>query len=107
MAKRAMRGSSKFKINPLLFCSTVSSLVFSSLNTFLLSFYLELVYNWSMIWFHFATIWSLMLVFLHRHGHKNTVLSVKWNSNGNWVLTASRDQTIKVSFSQMMYLSWC
>lgn len=31
-----------------------------------------------------------------RHGHKNTVLSVKWNSNGNWVLTASRDQTIKV-----------
>jgi polyadenylation factor subunit 2 len=31
-----------------------------------------------------------------RHGHKNTVLSVKWNSNGNWVLTASRDQTIKL-----------
>ncbi|KAG6541678.1 hypothetical protein Mapa_016943 [Marchantia paleacea] len=30
------------------------------------------------------------------HGHKNTVLSVKWNSNGNWVITASRDQTIKL-----------
>ena len=39
-----------------------------------------------------------MLLFLRRHGHKNTVLSVKWNSNGNWVLTASRDQTIKVLF---------
>ncbi|KAH9548884.1 hypothetical protein CY35_11G110400 [Sphagnum magellanicum] len=25
-----------------------------------------------------------------------SVLSVKWNSNGNWVLTASRDQTIKL-----------
>lgn len=24
------------------------------------------------------------------------VLSVKWNQNGNWVLTASKDQIIKV-----------
>lgn len=30
------------------------------------------------------------------HGHKNTVLCVKWNQNGNWVLTASKDQIIKV-----------
>jgi len=45
-----------------------------------------------------------MLVFSHRHGHKNTVLSVKWNSNGNWVLTASRDQTIKVSFLALVCL---
>ncbi|XP_058092143.1 phototropin-2-like [Magnolia sinica] len=26
------------------------------------------------------------------HGHKNTVLYVKWNQNGDWVLTASKDQ---------------
>lgn len=30
------------------------------------------------------------------HGHKNTVLCVKWNQNGNWVLTAGKDQIIKV-----------
>ncbi|XP_020268609.1 flowering time control protein FY, partial [Asparagus officinalis] len=30
------------------------------------------------------------------HGHKNMVLSVKWNQNGNWVLTASKDQIIKL-----------
>ncbi|KAJ8438778.1 hypothetical protein Cgig2_009896 [Carnegiea gigantea] len=30
------------------------------------------------------------------HGHKNTVLCVKWNDNGNWVLTASKDQIIKL-----------
>ncbi|XP_058075956.1 uncharacterized protein LOC131224682 [Magnolia sinica] len=30
------------------------------------------------------------------HGHKNTVLYVKWNQNGDWVLTASKDQIIKV-----------
>ncbi|KAK3006361.1 hypothetical protein RJ639_016614 [Escallonia herrerae] len=30
------------------------------------------------------------------HGHKNTVLCVKWNQNGNWVLTASKDQIIKL-----------
>lgn len=32
------------------------------------------------------------------HGHKNTVLCVKWNQNGNWVLTSSKDQIIKVGF---------
>ncbi|KAK7346696.1 hypothetical protein VNO80_21219 [Phaseolus coccineus] len=30
------------------------------------------------------------------HGHKNTVVCVKWNQNGNWVLTASKDQRIKL-----------
>ncbi|KAL0397631.1 UNVERIFIED_CONTAM: Flowering time control protein FY [Sesamum calycinum] len=30
------------------------------------------------------------------HGHKNTVLCVKWNQNGNWVLTSSKDQIIKL-----------
>ncbi|KAM3360160.1 hypothetical protein P3S68_019872 [Capsicum galapagoense] len=30
------------------------------------------------------------------HGHKNTVLCVKWNQNGNWILSASKDQIIKL-----------
>lgn len=30
------------------------------------------------------------------HGHKNTVMSLAWNKNGNWLLTASRDQFIKI-----------
>ena len=29
-------------------------------------------------------------------GHKNTVTKVSWNDNGNWLLTASRDQLIKL-----------
>ncbi|XP_053201322.1 pre-mRNA 3' end processing protein WDR33-like [Panonychus citri] len=30
------------------------------------------------------------------HAHKNTVMDVKWNQNGNWLLTASRDHLIKI-----------
>uniref|UniRef100_A0A0K2TIQ6 Wdrepeat proteinlike [Tribolium castaneum] n=1 Tax=Lepeophtheirus salmonis TaxID=72036 RepID=A0A0K2TIQ6_LEPSM len=30
------------------------------------------------------------------HAHKNTVMSVQWNKNGNWLLTASRDHLIKL-----------
>ena len=30
------------------------------------------------------------------HGHKGTIMAAQWNANGNWVLTASRDQTCKV-----------
>lgn len=42
--------------------------------------------------------------FIFSHGHKNTVLCVKWNQNGNWVLTASKDQIIKViNFSNLGY----
>ena len=37
-----------------------------------------------------------LLVFLHRHGHKNTILAVNWNANGNWLLTSSRDQLLKL-----------
>ena len=32
----------------------------------------------------------------HSHAHKATVMSVNWNQNGNWLLTASRDHLIKV-----------
>jgi polyadenylation factor subunit 2 len=31
-----------------------------------------------------------------RHGHKNTILAVEWNKNGNWLLTGSRDQLLKI-----------
>ena len=31
-----------------------------------------------------------------RHGHKNTVHAVTWNQNGNWLLSGSRDQMIKL-----------
>ena len=30
------------------------------------------------------------------HAHKNTVTDVKWNQNGNWLLTSSRDHLIKI-----------
>ena len=33
---------------------------------------------------------------MHSHAHKATVMSVQWNRNGNWLLTASRDHLIKV-----------
>lgn len=36
------------------------------------------------------------MVYICSHGHKNIVHCVKWNQNGNWVLTASKDQIIKV-----------
>lgn len=30
------------------------------------------------------------------HGHKTSIMQVHWNMNGNWLLTACRDQTLKV-----------
>lgn len=30
------------------------------------------------------------------HAHKNTVVAVKWNKNGNWILSAGRDQMLKL-----------
>ena len=33
---------------------------------------------------------------IHRHAHKGTVMDVRWNKNGNWFLTASRDHQIKL-----------
>eukprot|EP00951_Prasinocladus_malaysianus_P047350 scaffold650032_cov46-Prasinocladus_malaysianus.AAC.1 len=29
------------------------------------------------------------------HGHKGIVMMARWNKNGNWLLTASRDQLLK------------
>ncbi|XP_068754632.1 uncharacterized protein [Montipora capricornis] len=30
------------------------------------------------------------------HAHKSTVMQVRWNQNGNWLLTASRDHLLKL-----------
>ncbi|ESO88869.1 hypothetical protein LOTGIDRAFT_125354, partial [Lottia gigantea] len=30
------------------------------------------------------------------HAHKNTVMGLQWNLNGNWLLTASRDHLLKI-----------
>ncbi len=30
------------------------------------------------------------------HAHKSTVMDLKWNANGNWLLTASRDHLLKL-----------
>ncbi len=30
------------------------------------------------------------------HAHKNTVMDLAWNANGNWLLTASRDHLLKL-----------
>ncbi|UYV76950.1 WDR33 [Cordylochernes scorpioides] len=30
------------------------------------------------------------------HAHKSTVMEAKWNNNGNWLLTASRDHLLKL-----------
>lgn len=31
-----------------------------------------------------------------RHAHKSTVTDIRWNQNGNWLLTSSRDHLIKI-----------
>ena len=38
----------------------------------------------------------------HRHCHKSTVLAAKWNSNGNWLVTGSRDHLLKLFDIRMM-----
>lgn len=30
------------------------------------------------------------------HGHKNTIMQIEWNKNGNWLLTACRDQLVRL-----------
>lgn len=39
---------------------------------------------------------KFLILFFSRHAHKNTVMDAKWNKNGNWLLTASRDHLIKL-----------
>ena len=40
--------------------------------------------------------------FSSRHAHKSTVIQIKWNQNGNWLLTASRDHLLKLFDIRMM-----
>lgn len=44
----------------------------------------------------FAVKPEMMMMMCLRHAHKNTVMEVKWNLNGNWLLTASRDHLCKL-----------
>lgn len=34
--------------------------------------------------------------FINRHAHKSTVMDLRWNDNGNWLITASRDHLLKL-----------
>lgn len=38
----------------------------------------------------------IVLTQFHRHAHKSTVMDTRWNANGNWLITASRDHLIKL-----------
>ena len=40
------------------------------------------------------------------HAHKATVMDVKWNGNGNWLATASRDHLIKLFDIRTMKELW-
>ena len=48
-------------------------------------------------WLKLLKIW-----FVVRHAHKSTVMQIKWNLNGNWLLTASRDHLVKLFDIRMM-----
>lgn len=45
---------------------------------------------------HVRVLGSLRVFVCFSHAHKNTVMEVKWNLNGNWLLTASRDHLCKL-----------
>ena len=37
------------------------------------------------------------------HGHRNTVMTTLWNANGNWLLSACRDQSLKVNICSFLF----
>lgn len=39
---------------------------------------------------------SFISLSFNRHAHKSTVMDLKWNDNGNWLVTASRDHLLKL-----------
>lgn len=41
-------------------------------------------------------------LFIFSHDHKNSVTSVQWNKNGNWLLSGSRDHVIKLYDIRML-----
>lgn len=46
---------------------------------------------------HLACIGNTCSIFsTFRHAHKSTVMDLRWNDNGNWLVTASRDHLLKV-----------
>ena len=51
-----------------------------------------------MIDFSIFEIWNYFANFINHfsHAHKSTVMDARWNRNGNWLVTASRDHLIKL-----------
>lgn len=47
-------------------------------------------------------LWWFWVIFFPRHAHKSTVMQIRWNQNGNWLLTASRDHLLKLFDIRMM-----
>lgn len=42
------------------------------------------------------------LISLSSHGHKNNIIDLKWNKNGNWMASVGRDQVVKLFDIRMM-----
>ena len=42
------------------------------------------------------------MLYLYSHAHKAAVHCVKWNQNGNWLLSCSKDGLIKIFDIRMM-----
>lgn len=54
-----------------------------------------------LLYYFYSTIFCGLTLHMHviilcSHAHKSTVMDIKWNQNGNWVATASRDHLIKL-----------
>uniref|UniRef100_A0A915KLS6 WD_REPEATS_REGION domain-containing protein n=1 Tax=Romanomermis culicivorax TaxID=13658 RepID=A0A915KLS6_ROMCU len=50
----------------------------------------------------YKEIMSYAQIFFSRYDHKNAVMAVQWNANGNWFLSASRDHLVKLYDIRMM-----
>ena len=46
--------------------------------------------------YHSCLFFFSKLIYICRHQHKNTVQALAWSPNGNFVASASRDQTVRV-----------
>ena len=72
-----------------------SLILYSFSSSFFVFFVLFCLYAW----FSFS---PPRLFSYTRHGHKSTVTCTKFNRNGNWLLTASRDHLLKLWDIRMM-----
>ena len=75
------------------------------MSLFLFSF---VMYNYCFVVLLLLYLWILCIAScaVFSHAHKATVMDVKWNPNGNWFGTASRDHLIKIYDIRMMKELW-